>query len=81
MISVTREELAEYCRIDDEDLLDEAERLAQIQEARLLAKGASSGHPTFTLAIKALTLHELDNPGQKISQGIQDMINELKFSK
>lgn len=81
MISVTREELAEYCRIDDEDLLDEAERLAQIQEARLLAKGANTYHPVFTLTIKALTLHELDNPGQKIPQGIQDMINELKFSK
>lgn len=81
MISVTREELAEYCRIDDEELLDEAERLAQIQEVRLLAKGANTYHPVFPLAIKALTLHELDNPGQKIPQGIQDMINELKFSK
>lgn len=84
MAAVAREELAAYCRldpIDDEDLLAQAVSLADTHEARLLRKGANPTHPVFALAIKALTLHELDHPGEKIPQGIQDMINELKFSK
>lgn len=81
MAAVTREELAIYCKLDDDDLLDLAESLAEIHEANLLRKGASSAHPVFNMAIKALTLHELDHPGEKIPQGIRDMINDLKFSK
>lgn len=82
MAAVTRGELDIYCKLDgDEELLDLAVSLAETHESRLLHKGASPTHPTFPLAIKALTLHELDHPGEKIPQGIQDMINELKFSK
>lgn len=84
MAVVTKEELAVYCHLDEGPLLDHAVELAAVQEERLLNKGCQNvprRHNAFCLAVKAMTLHELDNPGQKIPQGIQDMINELKFGK
>lgn len=84
MAVVTRDELASYCHLDDGPLLDLAVDLAETMEQRLKRKGArdtSDTHAGFCLAVKAMTLHELDNPGQKIPQGIQEMINELKFGK
>jgi len=84
MAVVTKEELAVYCHLDDGELLDHAVELAVVQEERLIGKGCkdtAGNHKAFCLAVKAMTLHELDNPGQKIPQGIQDMINELKFGK
>lgn len=84
MAVVSKDELAVYCHLDEGPLLDLAVELAEIQEARLISKGCTdtpSKHGAFCLAVKAMTLHELDNPGQKITQGIQDMINELKFGK
>ena len=84
MAVVTRKEIAVYCHLDDGPLLDHACDLAETMERRLKRKGAKdtpSTHADFCLAVKAMTLHELDNPGQKITQGIQDMINELKLGK
>lgn len=84
MAVVTKEELAAYCRLDEGKLLDDAMNLAELQEQRLKRKGCMDTpgtHADFCLAVKAMTLHELDNPGQKYPQGIQDMINELKFVK
>ena len=84
MAVVTKDELAVYCHLDEGALLDHAVELAEVQEERLIGKGcvdAPGKHKAFCLAVKALTLHELDNPGQKITQGIQDMINELKLVK
>jgi len=84
MAVVTREELAVYCHLDEGELLDHAVELAETMERRLLRKGAldtPGTHADFCLTVKAMTLHELDNPGQKIPQGIQDMINELKIVK
>lgn len=84
MAVVSRDELAGYCRLDEPDLIDEAVSLAATMERRLLRKGAVDTlgtHDDFCLAIKAMTLHELDHPGEKLPQGIQDMINELKFVK
>lgn len=81
---VSREDLAVYCHLDDGPLLDYAETLAITQGHRLERKGCvytMDNAGIYELAIKALTLHELDNPGQKIPQGIQDMINELKIVK
>ena len=83
MAVVSRDEIAAYCRVDG-DMIDEAMRLAETFESRLKRKGAVdtvATHADFCLAVKALTLHELDHPGEKIPQGIQDMINELKFVK
>ena len=84
MAVVTREELAVYCHLDEGALLDHAVNLAAVQEERLKNKGCvdtPGKHMTFCLAVKMLTLHELDNPGQKFPQGIQDTINELKPKK
>lgn len=84
MAAVNREEIAAYCRLDEDELIDEAVSLAEAMEARLKRKGAvdnAATHADFCLAVKAMTLHELDHPGEKIPQGIQDMINELKLVK
>lgn len=84
MALVSEDELAIYCKLDEEDLIQEAVRLAETHERRLLRKGCVLNPATrdeFALTVKALTLHELDHPGEKIPQGIQDMINELKFAK
>lgn len=81
MAVVTKDELAVYCHLDEGALLDHAVELAEVQEERLINKGCMDTprrHKAFCLAVKALTLHELDHPGEKIPQGIQDMINELK---
>ena len=84
MAVVSREEIASYCRLDEDALIDEAVSLAETMESRLKRKGAvdtAATHADFCLTVKAMTLHELDHPGEKIPQGIQDMINELKFVK
>lgn len=84
MAVVSRDELARYCKLDETELVDEAVSLAETMERRLLRKGAVDSPGTredFCLAVKAMTLHELDHPGEKYPQGIQDMINELKFVK
>lgn len=84
MAVVTKDEIATYCHLDEGELLDHACELAETMEKRLKRKGAADTpgtHADFCLAVKAMTLHELDNPGEKIPQGIQDMINELKFVK
>lgn len=75
-----------YCKVDPgdprEDLLVE---LADTAEAKLLAGGARNVKSTalqFKLAVKALTLHWLDNPtGTQIPAGLQTQINELKNHK
>lgn len=84
MAIVSRESLATYCKLDEPALIDEAVSVAETMARRLLRKGAvdtPGTHEDFCLAVKAMTLHELDHPGEKIPQGIQDMINELKIVK
>lgn len=85
MAVVDRKAIMDYCHLDEGDpRLDIAMDLAEVQEERLKNKGcvdAPGKHASFCLAVKAMTLHELDHPGEKIPQGIQDMINELKFVK
>lgn len=84
MAVVSREELAAYCRLDEEALIDEAVRLAGTMESRLRRKGAADTkvtHADFCMAVKAMTLHELDHPGEPLPQGIQTIINELKLVK
>ena len=84
MAVVSREELAAYCRLDEDTLIDAAVKLSERMEKRLERKGAvdtPATHGDFCLTVMAMTLHELDHPGEKIPQGIQDMINELKLVK
>lgn len=84
MAVVSKDELAAYCRLDAAELIEEAVRLAEVMESRLLRKGAvdtKATHADFCLAVKAMTLHELDHPGEALPQGIQTIINELKLVK
>lgn len=84
MAVVSKEDLAVYCRLDDDTLIDAAWTLSERMEKRLMRKGAMdtpATHDDFCLTVMAMTLHELDHPGEKLPQGIQDMINELKLIK
>ena len=84
MTSVTIEDLRLYCRVDEEaeDLL--LSQHADAAESKLTAAGiplTDRNRDRYALAVKAMTLHFLDNPGEALPQGIRDMINDLKFTR
>ena len=83
MESVTPEELYLYCKADNEEQKLLADQLAESNEASLLSKGIplnSRTRPRFGLLVKAMTLHEMDHPGDPTPQGIREKINDLKFN-
>lgn len=83
MQSVTPEELYLYCKADSEEQKQLADQLAESNEAMLLAKGIQLNDRNrlrFGLAVKAMTLHEMDHPGEPTPQGIREKINDLKFN-
>lgn len=83
MISVTPEELYLYCKADSEEQQLLADQLAESNEAALLDKGIPFNERTclrFALAVKAMTLHEMDHPGEPTPRGIREKINDLKFN-
>ena len=83
MESVTKEELYLYCKADSEEQQLLAEQLAESNEAALLSKGIplnANTRPRFGLLVKAMTLHEMDHPGEATPQGIREKINDLKFN-
>lgn len=83
MESVTREELYLYCKADSEEQQLLADQLADANEAALLSKGiplTDRTKPRFGLTVKAMTLHEMDHPGDPTPQGIREKINDLKFN-
>lgn len=83
MESVTPEELYLYCKADSEEQKLLADQLAESNEASLLSKGIPLNErtkPRFGLLIKAMTLHEMDHPGEPTPQGIREKINDLKFN-
>ena len=85
MRSVSREDLILYCR-EDESNGDLLESLAEAAE-EYLTNGAGitrrgSNAARYDLAVKAMTLHYLDNGLEApIPGGIQEIINQLKNSK
>ena len=84
MTSVTIDDLRLYCRVDEEaeDLL--LSQHADAAESKLTAAGiplTDRNCDRYKLAVKAMTLHFLDHPGEALPQGIRDMINDLKFTK
>lgn len=84
MLSLTREELLRYCRIDEDDpLADEAEAVATSKEDYLIRQGIDVRGPDSraALCVKAWTLHELDHPGEETPGGIRELINDLKFNR
>ena len=83
MQSVTPEELYLYCKADSDEQKLLADQLAEGAEASLLSKGIPINERTshrFALAVKAMTLHEMDHPGEPTPQGIREKINDLKFN-
>lgn len=83
MISVIPEELYLYCKVDSEEQELLAEQLAESCEASLLSKGIPLNDKTrrrFALTVKAMTLHEMDHPGEELPRGIREKINDLKFN-
>ena len=83
MESVTGEELYRYCRADSEEQQLLADQLAESCESSLLSKGIPLNEKTrlrFALTVKAMTLHEMDHPGEELPRGIREKINDLKFN-
>ena len=84
MQSVTPEELYLYCKADNEDQRKLVDQLAEAAEASLLSKNipiTEHNRLRVGLAVKAMTLHELDHPGEPTPQGIREKINDLKFNR
>ena len=83
MESVTKEELYLYCKADSEEQQLLADQLAEATETSLLSKGILINDRTrlrFGLTVKAMTLHEMDHPGEELPRGIREKINDLKFN-
>lgn len=83
MQSVTPDELHLYCKADSDEQKQLADQLAESCEASLLSKGIPMNDrtkPRFGLTVKAMTLHEMDHPGEELPRGIREKINDLKFN-
>lgn len=85
MQSVTPAELFRYCKIDDDPEMQElAEELAEASETYLTRLGVpinDANQARFALCVKAMTLHELDHPGEEYPGGIKGKINDLRFNR
>ena len=83
MESVFPHDLFLYVKADSEEQQTLAEQLAEDCEATLLSKGIPLNErtkPRFGLLVKAMTLHEMDHPGEEYPRGIREKINDLKFN-
>lgn len=83
MKSVTPDELYLYCKADSDEQKQLADQLADANEAALESKGIPLNErtkPRFGLLVKAMTLHEMDHPGEELPRGIREKINDLKFN-
>ena len=83
MKSVTPEELYLYCKTDSDEQKQLADQLAESAEDSLLSKNIPINDNTrlrFGLLVKAMTLHEMDHPGEEYPRGIREKINDLKFN-
>ena len=83
MQSVTPEELYLYCKADNEEQQLLADQLAEAAEASILDKGiplTRRNKLRFGLLVKAMTMHEMDHPGEELPRGIREKINDLKFN-
>ncbi len=84
MQSVTPDELYLYCKADNEEQQLLVDQLAEAAEASLLSKNipiTERNRLRVGLVVKAMTLHELDHPGEPTPQGIREKINDLKFNR
>ena len=83
MLSVTPEELYLYCKADNEEQRLLADQLAEAAEATIQAKNIpinDRNKSRVGLLVKAMTLHEMDHPGEELPRGIREKINDLQFN-
>lgn len=84
MQSCTVGEVCRYCKVDDsQEMMTLVEELAESCEAYLLRQNillTDANRQRFALCVKAMTLHELDHPGEPYPGGVRDKINDLKFN-
>ncbi len=84
MDSMTASELYRYCKIDDDQemqlLADELAESCEMYLKRQNVPLTASNRARFSLCVKAMTLHELDHPGEDYPGGIRAKINDLKFN-
>lgn len=83
MVSLTRESLLRYCRIDEDDpLADEAVEIADSVEDYLVRQGVDIPglDNRVALCVKAWVLHQLDHPGEETPRGVRELINDLRFN-
>ena len=83
MDSVFPQDLFLYVKADSEEQQLLATQLAEDCEAALLSKGIPLNERTkarFGLTVKAMTLHEMDHPGEEFPRGVREKINDLKFN-
>lgn len=86
MVTGSPEALYRYCRIDEDDteLRQTALELAEAAEDYLVRHDMMPAIPTnprAALCVRAMTLHDLDHPGEPYPGGIRDKMNDLKFSR
>lgn len=84
MFTHDKQELMTYCRVDDEAtgelLVELSYSAAEYLEAAGIQQN-SENERRYALAVKALTLHYLDNPTpEAIPAGLQSIINQLKLT-
>lgn len=84
MKSVTPSELYRYCKVDDDpEMQTLADELAEASEAYLENLGvhfSDRNRARYALCVKAMTLHELDHPGEEYPGGVRGKINDLRFN-
>lgn len=84
MVSVTRDQLLRYCRIDDDDFLaDTAVQVADAAEDYLVRQNIPipGADGRAALCVMAWVLHQLDHPGEETPRGVRELILDLKFNK
>lgn len=73
-----------YCRVDGSEMGNLVDELGISAEAYLEDAGCvwtPQNAAYYALAVKAMTLHYLDNPGgAPTPQGLRNLINKLKFT-
>ena len=81
---VSLDDICLYCQVSGESGRLLVDSLSNAAEEFLLSIDITPNdrnRERFALTVKAMTLHELENPGAERPEGIQQMINNLKFQR
>lgn len=81
---VSLDDICLYCQVSGESgkrLVDSISNAAEEYLASIGIAVNDRNRERFALTVKAMTLHEMENPGAERPHGIQQMINSLKFQR